>query len=695
MKKNYLISIILILPFCIYSQNLESISPAGAIAGQVLDVVITGSGTHFTQGDGTNVDFAFRKDSEAVVNFLSVVNDTSLVANISIPITTLTGAYGVFVYNSIDDTLNTSFHVTGRPLPAVVSMNPSNGNAGQTVNVTITGTNTHFKQDSTAVAIKTLPDGPAVANFVTVISDTVLQANITLSPKTYTGLYTAVLYTLDDGTFEHSGFQVQGVTPPSLDSIFPANGNAGQTLMVTIIGDHTHFIPNKTTVNFEFDQSGGTLASSVNVTSDTSLEATVTIPAGMRTGSYNVSVTDSIDGTLTFGNGFYVYGLTPSLDSILPSRGSYGQTLTVTIKGKHTHFVQDQTLVHFGFDSTGTAVNSVNVTSDTLLEVNLTIPPKTIVGSYTVSVMNPIDGAIYKNNAFYVGGGVIALSPSVAYPSQTLDVIITGVQTSSATPSDVKVRFVSDSAITSEIIVNAITIPNDSSIKINITIPPNQPSGSYNVHLTIVDGAMLLPNAFRVKEQILCQAGYTTSYDQINNTFTLTLDSITSQAAGFYWDFGDGTTSTDKLPKHTFTKDTLYNVCLKIKTLGGDSCAYCHIIGKDSLGDPVTRTSGFSIQVVPFKPVVTGISAVVNSEAGVMLYPNPANHTLTIELLNLANVNSNMTVLTIYSIEGQLLIQQATIKDKTEMDISELAKGMYILQIKTGAKSEVLKFIKE
>lgn len=39
--------------------------------------------------------------------------------------------------------------------------------------------------------------------------------------------------------------------------------------------------------------------------------------------------------------------------------------------------------------------------------------------------------------------------------------------------------------------------------------------------------------------------------------------------AKYYWDFGDGTTSTDASPRHTYTKEGIFNVKVKIETEGG------------------------------------------------------------------------------------------------------------------------------
>ena len=40
-------------------------------------------------------------------------------------------------------------------------------------------------------------------------------------------------------------------------------------------------------------------------------------------------------------------------------------------------------------------------------------------------------------------------------------------------------------------------------------------------------------------------------------------------ASGYYWDFGDGTTSTDPNPYHVYAQDGLYVVTLTVETSNG------------------------------------------------------------------------------------------------------------------------------
>ena len=90
-----------------------------------------------------------------------------------------------------------------------------------------------------------------------------------------------------------------------------------------------------------------------------------------------------------------------------------------------------------------------------------------------------------------------------------------------------------------------------------------------------------------------CIANYTTTYDSTLNTFTLSVDSTTrSKAISYHWDFGDGNFSTLANPSHTYATNAIYDICMKIYNIDGDSCIYCN-----SLRGDTTLSGGFSVNV--------------------------------------------------------------------------------------------------
>jgi len=75
------------------------------------------------------------------------------------------------------------------------------------------------------------------------------------------------------------------------------------------------------------------------------------------------------------------------------------------------------------------------------------------------------------------------------------------------------------------------------------------------------------------------------------------------------------------------------------------------------------------------------------------LFPNPAKEKITLTLRKGNRIKNGK--ISIYNIQGQLMMQQQATEEKIEIDISRLAKGSYYILFITGDKKEVKKFVKE
>jgi hypothetical protein len=203
--------------------------------------------------------------------------------------------------------LLTAWWVTGQQLTGI---SPNEGDAGSTLNVTITGMNTHFTQATqtgvrfyfgSATSTITYP------NSVTPMNNVALGVNFTIPPGTKSGWYTFDAFNYIDGYMVMpNGFKVNG---PAIQSIAPGEGKAGTTLNVTITGVNTHFTQaTNTAVRFYFSgaTTTATYPNSVTVQSNHTLQANLTIPSGTAEGWYDFSVESYVDGYLLKAGGFRV-----------------------------------------------------------------------------------------------------------------------------------------------------------------------------------------------------------------------------------------------------------------------------------------------------------------------------------------------------------------------------------------------------
>jgi hypothetical protein len=75
----------------------------------------------------------------------------------------------------------------------------------------------------------------------------------------------------------------------------------------------------------------------------------------------------------------------------------------------------------------------------------------------------------------------------------------------------------------------------------------------------------------------------------------------------------------------------------------------------------------------------------------IVIFPNPANEYITIE--NPATTKN--ATLSVFNLQGQLIFSQAIKEEKTSVNISTLARGMYIIKVYSEKGVAIKKFIKE
>jgi O-glycosyl hydrolase len=91
--------------------------------------------------------------------------------------------------------------------------------------------------------------------------------------------------------------------------------------------------------------------------------------------------------------------------------------------------------------------------------------------------------------------------------------------------------------------------------------------------------------------------------------------------------------------------------------------------------------------VIPLN-VITGMKPGIDKANDIHIFPNPVTDKLTIQSIQKSTIE-------ILNIQGQTIRQQQIQQGKTDIDISSLAKGVYILRLCCDDKTEVTKIVKE
>ena len=276
------------------------------------------------------------------------------------------------------------------PAPTVTGVSPTNGPAGGTNTVTVSGTGL---TGATAVDFGT-------ANPGTSIDVAAGGASLTVTAPSGAGTVN-VTVTTPNGTSATSASDDYTYNPaPTVTGVSPTNGPAGGTNTVTVSG--TGFT-GATAVDFGTANPG----TSIDVAAG-GASLTVTAPSGA--GTVNVTVTTANGTSATSVSDDYTYNPAPTVTAVSPDNGPPGGTNTVMVTG--TGFVSGSTMVDFGSN----AGTSVDVTGS--MSLSVVVPSGSGTVSVTVSTTSggmstPLaDG--YTYNASTAPGGAVTLYKSTA-----------------------------------------------------------------------------------------------------------------------------------------------------------------------------------------------------------------------------------------------------------------------------------------
>ena len=179
-----------------------------------------------------------------------------------------------------------------------------------------------------------------------------------------------------------------------------------------------------------------------------------------------------------------------------------------------------------------------------------------------------------------------------------------------------------------------------------------------------------------------CNAGFVIYADSISNNFIVVNSSIGNNLT-FFWDFGDGNTSTQPFPNYTYSTPGPFNLCLTVDD--GVNCTdmFCDSIGSNGV---VFKQSGFTINVVA-PTTSTGIRNETELNSTITVYPNPTSAEL------LVSTNLKINKVCILDMSGKT-IKSAKL-DMNSINVSELNSGIYFIKVITDEKVIIKKFIKK
>ena len=437
-------------------------------------VNFTGQFTHWTQGTTLPV---IAGQGVTLSNF-TVNSPVSATGTITIAAGAATGLRLVtFTTGGEIDT--TYFNVTSTPV-GIYLVNPYHAPQNTTLNVGITGLNTHFVQGTTQVIF----GGPQITvNTVTVTSPTQLTANISTS-YLYNSVTTAsppgwqTVYVNTGAEQVTGGFAVDAPATPTILSVTPNSAAQGSTVNVTITGSLTNWVQGTSNLIL----GAGVTVSNLAITSPTTATATIAVlPTAPIGGNSVIMVTgseyDSGQGFSVTPSAAYISNVAPNVSCVgnfIAYCGSGGggsvpvvaqlQTVTLNVTGVGTHWLQGDTTITFG---PGVVTDTLTVNSPTSATAQITVLSSAPVGFATATANT--DGEVASmQQAIDIEEGsptLLAISPQGAQQGATLNLNVLGRFTNWQ-------QGVTVANFNQDITVNSVTIVDSETAVLNITVSP-------------------------------------------------------------------------------------------------------------------------------------------------------------------------------------------------------------------------------
>ena len=174
----------------------------------------------------------------------------------------------------------------------------------------------------------------------------------------------------------------------------------------------------------------------------------------------------------------------------------------------------------------------------------------------------------------------------------------------------------------------------------------------------------------------LMQAEFSMDRDKLllPDTATVQFFDLSTNAQSWFWDFGDGQSSTQKDPSHTYTQPGTYVVGLS--AIGIDGCS-------DAFSDTI---------LVEEEMISTNVNNSLNDR--IEIYPNPSQGIFTVIF---DQTSRQLFKIDIFDLHGKQIIslKEAPYRqNQIQLDLSAFPNGMYYLHISSVEESLTKKLIK-
>jgi len=471
---------------------ITSVNPNRAVQNQNLTVTITGRNSGFAQGSGTTNVRLIQGSATIFTNNLSILNDTLLLGNFTIPRNAPSGLWDVAAQTFYDGvlTLKNAFTVLLAP--------PSDLMATAVSNTQIDLRWTDHSDTEQGYKIERKIGGGIFQRIASVGASVTAYSEINLTPLMQYCYRVYAFAANDSSTYSNESCATTLNLPTALVAISPNQAEQSRIIGVTITGQNTHFMQGSGTTSVRFIQGGSIInATGFFANGDRLLSANFTIPRTASTGLWDVAVQAPIDGLLTLTNGFKILLISASNLNAMPISSRQINLSWIDNSGTEQGYKIERRTGLAGTYQEIAAVGT-NVTS----YQNTGLVPQTPY-CYRVRAFDANGNSAYSNEVCATTLSTLptltTATPNQAEQNQTLNVTITGQNTHFAPGSSATSLQFRQGSSTISIFANGVTVLNGLSLQANFTLPRNAFNGLWSVVVqTLADGVLTLSNGFRI-----------------------------------------------------------------------------------------------------------------------------------------------------------------------------------------------------
>jgi PKD repeat protein len=331
------------------------------------------------------------------------------------------------------------------------------------------------------------------------------------------------------------------------------------------------------------------------------------------------------------------------------------------LTGSNTHFLQaNVSLKNIWIENETSDIiypTSISVLNDDQVSLNFNLNENVILGSYNININNSIDGKLIDLDAVNIISPLFTITGPNKVCQGSKGIIYKIVPNSENLNFDCQVN---PSGTNWTLDYNSIT--HETSVKIDYS----EKFTKVSISLSYFKNGSNLTQIFNIDslQNPVSNFTYSLSCDGTCAAYTINLVNHSKNASSYLWDFGDGTTSSEVNPVHTFQKPGYFNISLT--AMNANCMDFMEIVEVN----------------------VTSINKVESSS--INLYPNPVY-----DKFYISSTNNELKQIKLFDISGKVItILENLQTNPVSIDVSGLASGIYQVQITSGNLIEYKKIIK-